>query len=846
MGTGGLLWGLGWLTYVVFSLLPDSSTRMVSFPWVLILQAGWWCGGIACCLKLWQSKHDFLRLGYGLDWALASIGGSILLSTLFSQFPNYGILYGLNTFFLLAGVYGVVNWCQGNDWQKLVYGQAYLSVAVSIESLGLWLVHVLVPQLQFIHQTNQAFGTGLSFDFTDLLNRNGEPFGHPNYTAGYLMLSLPLLVSLAVVGRRRWLWWGGIVLSLITLYTTSSRGGILGLAGWVVAGSIGLWWRGSLRRGWILGGMASAVAGLTVLILLNSRLRNVALALVDGLSTGFADGGGELLYRMVTTVAGWHMGLEHWLTGAGLGSVYLIYQKYRPPWAGTEAEALYQLHSTPVQIWAELGLLGIIACGITIGALVTIFNKLHSLDSWREDKFDRPITYGLCSGLFAYGLVALTDYQLDLPAINGTLVIMVGVLAFIAQKHSQFVVITPLKLRQVVSSLLTLIMVISLWWIIPFQSAWQTANLGFLAIGNTYLDLYENKLESAQTNFQNFNSRLQTAHQQVPWYTYYPYQIAWNLGNLSQLFPQFINPQQLQTESLQWWLKSIELNPNYEFPFTNGGYLSLKLGNYPQAIWLLTKAIKLAPTKRSLHFMLGDAQLKNIIDKRDTDPRSLNQALNNLAQEIIYDPISITHSLWTNDLWSALLKNRIIPLIEQNLQTNPNLSETNKNRLRLSLATLKWWTGDPQASQLLRATQNPTAIAIAEAMENKFTPVDSSDRSIIKLVLSAYYQPAQRLALLTRAYGLSTLKQPDETMGKVLEIMAQSMNQFSNPVDWLRQKFPETSPLLNKYRVGAGKGFNVINRNSDGATPFDFWQYQESSIANLFLRDLFPSVIWKI
>jgi len=40
MKTGGLLLGLGWLCYALFSLMPDGSTTVLSFPWVSIWQAG--------------------------------------------------------------------------------------------------------------------------------------------------------------------------------------------------------------------------------------------------------------------------------------------------------------------------------------------------------------------------------------------------------------------------------------------------------------------------------------------------------------------------------------------------------------------------------------------------------------------------------------------------------------------------------------------------------------------------------------------------------------------------------------------------------------------------------------
>jgi len=73
MGSGKLLGLLGALIYVVITLLPDSSTQMLSWTWVIIWQAGLVSIASISILNLWQREKPFFLLGNNLDWAIALI-----------------------------------------------------------------------------------------------------------------------------------------------------------------------------------------------------------------------------------------------------------------------------------------------------------------------------------------------------------------------------------------------------------------------------------------------------------------------------------------------------------------------------------------------------------------------------------------------------------------------------------------------------------------------------------------------------------------------------------------------------------------------------------------------------
>ena len=239
-----------------------------------------------------------------------------------------------------------------------------------------------------------------------------------------MFLILPLLFGLAITdqGWQRWVWASGCCLGLVDLYTASSRGGLLALVVTVAIALVITLFRSQLPRRLVLPAGGLMLCVLVAITLGNSRVRRPLLALLQGKTNN-----SELGYRIITNTIGWRIGAEHPFTGAGPGSVLQLYQKYRPYWAGREAELHFQLHSTPAQLWAELGLWG-------IASLVSLVSLLGWL-TWRWLSYDRVsllspnVVWSLLAGLFAYSLMGLTDYQLDTLAISGVLVIYLTVLA---------------------------------------------------------------------------------------------------------------------------------------------------------------------------------------------------------------------------------------------------------------------------------------------------------------------------------------------------------------------------------------------------------------------------------
>ena len=847
MSTGRLIIQLGIAAYILFTLLPDSSTQMVGFPFVLLWQVGLLCFAIAGLLNLWRRDKPFYLLGSGFDWVVSSGFVTLCLSTMFSQFPNQGMWYSLTAFGYLIALYVTNNFLHigvpsleeravsppkaGKQLVKILQFQGLLGIAVIIESLFLWTTQTWLPQLAQLAKLNQ-WGLNLNYDFSDLQSRNWAPMGHQNYVAGFLILLLPILGSLAIAQTGKWrsLWIAGIGLGLIDLYTTSSRGGFLGLGAIVLYAIIVALFRSKISRRWVIVGGSGAIALLGLLIAANNRLRS----LVSGLLSSFGNpsqGAGELMFRAIAADAGWRMGLEHWLFGAGAGSAVMLYQQYRPQWAGREAELLFQLHSTPVHLWAELGIGAVITFVFLLVAIVSLWIKLHRSLSWQAHPQDQAIAYGLFGSLLGYGMLAITDYQLDVPAISGSLVIVFTCLTYLGQVHTKQLITLGYhkQPRLWLAIIATVYLGAAIAWLVPVNTAWQASSVGFIYLSKARGDLATSKQESLPdviAAIDKFQDRLKFAHQLAPWEPYYPYQLGWALSDFANSYPTLPPSQAWQKDGLAWMKTAIATNPNNEAPYNAAAWLSLRqegAKSAQEAETYFRRGLELVSTKRSLYFGLGISLLRQ---------NKTEEGLKAIATEVINDPIFITSPIWTEATFQPLYP-QVVNYLNRAYSNDPNQ--------KLKLAALKWWTGQPDAVAALKQTGNPTALLLAKAITNDtdgLASVKQNPQTPLEMVISAWLNPNMRDKLLERAYVFAASSLPDERSAAVVSAMSDRMKQVSSFDEWLRQPLAANSPLILNYRR-ARLGFGVVSRHVDGVVPLDFFNVSDRAEISLFLKDLF-------
>jgi uncharacterized protein involved in response to NO len=791
--------------YALFTLLPDSSSLLVSWPWVFVWQMAlllpwFWL------LRYGWIQNQFIKLGYTLDYGVVLAILGLVSSTLLAQFPQQARWYSWAALCALAAVYALNAWCHSPERRlKLLMAQGGLSIAFIAVSLSLWISQTLLPELNRLSNLRAA-GLNLSYDFSVLELRNWAPIGHQNYVAGYLVLSLPLLLGLTLISktRMRWVWGVGTLLGLADLYTTSSRGGWLGTALAGVSGGLLLLGhrRLSLRLRWVVG--VGLLAGFFGIVLANNRLRSLFFATPDSV-------GGETAFRLITNASGWAIGLAHPLFGAGPGSVSLLYQAYRPAWAGREAELVYQLHSTPAQIWAELGGVGIAISIAMVGWLSYWGVRLwRTLGAERSQSValgaDRILTWSLLAGLAGYGVVSITDYQLDVVAISGALVVyLVGILSLLRQYLLSGTTPLPIKTSRTKGlcwGIIGLLIAVGIW-LTPIHRAWQLSSLGFTAL--------------SQKQIEPFQTYLEQAYQLAPWEPYYSYQLGWNLSNAPSQDAK-VRQTRLR-QSLEFFQRNVKASPNQESGTSSLGWLQMFSRQPSLATASFLQSTRLMPAKRGGFHSLGISLLAQ--GKTDLGIQAI-------ALEIVRDPLWLTSPLWRSAQYARVypqVQAAVVQIYQKLLQNRPQ-QDSLTTYFHQCLGGVFWWQGkltDAETEWRKHGTAlSQTILAISKNIK------PSTEVPILK----AWLESQNRSQWIAKALLQTHQALPDPKEVRAIQAGMDRSKSFDN---WVRQN----APIRQYPRERAG--FGVLSRHIDGPAPTDFFPVVENVAMTLFFTELLPS-----
>ena len=821
--------------YSLFTIFPDSSTWMLSYPGVIFWQFALLTPVVALIMQIFNRTGRWL--GHGLDGLVMAGTIALVQSGFTALFPQQARWYGIAALGMIAALYACNNWLNDHDRrQRILTFQGILQLCFIGCSLGLWTFQTWLPELIRLQGLERDFGIAFPFSFEQLETRNWAPIGHQNYVAGYLTLAIPNLMGLGLqaMGGARWVWFGGAMLGLINLYTTSSRAGLMGLGlGFILTMGFLLGRSNPITTpsGWVVpkkylllgsGGFLGAIA---LILFRTGRLQ--------GLSTATAGGyvPGELAYRVITNAVGLAMGTHAPLTGTGIGSAVHVYQRFRPVWAGREAELAYQLHSTPAQLWGELGILG-------LGVWVGVLGWLGYVWWQGRDRFS-PLTHSLFTALFAYGFQSLTDYQLDNLGISGTIVIFTGAIA--AELRSVEPVEIPVsKFMSIlqpkpVALGLTGLLLAAIVWLIPIDRAWMMSKQGFEAIAT--IENPELKPDERTAAINTFTQSLETAHQLVPWEPYYLQQLAWVLGDLGQKTsnPDFIS------RSIQAFETARESAPYQEFVYASLGFLQLDR-NPKAATEALKKATQLVPAKRGGFEALG---LSLVLQQKP------DLAIDAFALELTRNPKSLpTLSRWKGTPLEAL----ILPVIQRSDALYTDLINQAQDQkmilhLRGCRGALRWWTGNPSGAKadaeasdytFLKAILSLGEQSRANPKQRPILDLAALKPSLLPQTIAALtawndpgIDPSGRSRLLQQAWIRTNPKPIDP---ELLDRLMQTLQTSQSLDDWLKN-----SPVRTSRRQRSG--FNVLSRHTDGINPEDFAAVPENIIMQSFMGNLIPE--WK-
>lgn len=436
--------------------------------------------------------------------------------------------------------------------------------------------------------------------------RNAAPFGHSTYTAGALVLAWPwmMLAMIQERGVRRLAWGAAGALALVALAATSSRGGVLGLGLAVASFAAGAvaWGRWPARTKLLIG---AGALGLGVLVVLtNPRLRELVV------HRQWGEGARESnVQRQAMLEAGRELGALRPLTGWGPGTVAAAYPLVRARLDGG-TETIFQLHNTPVQVWATTGVFGL--AGIL---LVVLGAAIASRRAVRT-----PFGAAAGASLLGYGVVALTDHQLDVPFIAAFAAASLAALSSSVAAPGR----TPAPAWRVGVGLLLVALVV----------APAPALLRDLQARSRY-DAALEALGAGRTG--DYVRDLERAAAALPADPFFLHQAAGALLGQAAAEGDPTRRQALLRQAVDRLERSLTTGVHTEYAHFNLGWLLLDLGEPRAAVRHFTGAARLVPDKGGVYFGLGLAWLAE--GRRDAAVRAF-------ALERLNDPRSATSPAW--------------------------------------------------------------------------------------------------------------------------------------------------------------------------------------------------------
>jgi O-antigen ligase len=277
--------------------------------------------------------------------------------------------------------------------------------------------------IQFLTDSGPA-----AFDLQGALRAFGH-FAQPNPFAGYLTITLPLAVCMALCRANpapfRWLALGASALMAVGIGLSQSRGAWLGAA--VAAVCLFLAWSRFTRRLLLPLGLgavlllALAFTGALPAAILDRLAQAVAyFGVFDVRTVEVTPENWAVVERMAHWQAGWYMFLDHPWLGVGAGNYAQAYPAY---YVGSWLEPLGHAHNYYINMLAELGVVG---GGLLLALLAIAFSQLGSALVRSEplaDGFWRAVLAGVFGGLVVFCVHNLFD-SLFVHSVN----IQIGVL----------------------------------------------------------------------------------------------------------------------------------------------------------------------------------------------------------------------------------------------------------------------------------------------------------------------------------------------------------------------------------------------------------------------------------
>jgi O-antigen ligase len=677
-----LTWRGQWLGFlaigmlVFFTWLPNSYYLMVAYPWILIWQVGFLLLAIWAIWMLRQFHLPFRLLGYGFDWVVGLTVVTLVLSGIFAQFKEVAAWNVSLALCYVILFYIIRNWVgRGNlEINFLWKGVSFVGVISCLLGLIVWWQR-----------------------YTPEDPRNAWTLGQPNFMAGYILLVLPLTVALGFINKG-WQRLGAIAASclmLVVLYTTSSRGGLLGF---FVLTIVSLGFLIFQSRGkWRLPIICAAVLSIIIIfsiLLSNSRVQQIIQisALTNNSPALELRVDGESQDRLFMWQAALSMLHDHFLLGVGPGNMSRVYDLYRPIETGAGLIHLQELHSTPMQIIGELGLAGISLYGLLIACVGRLWFRLYKVLSAPKK---RCLLFAVGGSFLAYFISSLTDYQLENIAIGSTLVILIIFLITLTDEthnsslnFASFQQNKPNYLKLFLSKteinestrrwlslgiITTCIVSLYLWLPVTWAMRLSAKAEQNILAGNI-TQAYEQASEAAEL---------------VPWDPTYNLLAGFQALNVRENVEDIQSFNDLTNVALEHFQKVIAATPNDATFNQSLGILYRDTKNTEKAAYYFSRAIRLYPrTPLDSYYLLGREYFRQ---------QKIDRAITAFALQGLITPEFLTSKLWETSKLSVIkeaVARETINLLN-NIKEPITTTTPGYNQIQERLVLLKWWHGLP-------------------------------------------------------------------------------------------------------------------------------------------------------
>ena len=804
------------LVFIVLALLPNGATRIYQWPWSLTTAL---LALAPIMLLFLQRFGKQLSLGPDANLLLGLLAAFVVLSALTSNFAFQSLEASLLALGMLATVFCMAAYVtfgssdkRGSCLQRWI---GWFGIAFCLVSLLGWQMGTLQWEGLRVLAINWNAGETI-IEWSPFNYRNESPLGHSNYTAGLTLLLLPWTLGLAASSSRlkRIGWLAVTALVGFVLFTSGSRGALIGVAAMVVAFLCLLGLRGSIRPRNLIGLGLIAVLGIVIAAFSQPRVRSLVQ---DWSQTGELNSGDEQRWNMLK--AGLLMGADHPILGQGPGVTPLTYPAYRAELDGGVESAL-QLHSLPMQIWADLGLIGV---GLTAGIGLIAVRRLSV--SFRNESAGGPmvarelVLASAATSAMGYLAFSFTDFQLDVPVFAGLLAVNLGVIFGVTRKEPEVQGSTAsasagtgrgglthaahllnrawlrrasiLRSRQLAAGATLLILAPVLWTAIHSLLARQAFSSAV------------DKLERGDTGA--YVEGVRTAMRWSPTNSFYPTAAGLGLLRFTYLGVSRETMAALKTEAAGFFAESLALNDDQEIAHFNLGWLLLP-GNPKAAEHHFRRAAELVPDKGGVYLGLGLAGFEQ------GDRRA---ALNGFALEMVNDPKFATAPFWDIPVFASFRQ----PAMERAATLlDPGATDS---------AAM-----DPRAHSIMKATA-----ALLQDLANEGPPGPLLiDRSQTALTV-AKTDPSSRKSAIKDHF----LRQRQTMIhGEAIDAYAALFDRTGPDAKAiLNDPAGKEAPLIRETRRER-PGYGILMRNLDVPLPIDAYVVQENAVVGGFFAGLFP------